>query len=67
MKKIDILNFITNFRKTPNDIKTLSQLLSHLGTEHEPAITQMLEELKQARVVKEVDARGERAFQVISR
>ena len=67
MKKIDILNFITNFRKAPNDIKTFSQLLSHLGAEHEPAISQMLEELKQARVVKEVEGQGERAFQVISR
>jgi hypothetical protein len=25
MKKIDILNFITNFRKSPNDVKTYSE------------------------------------------
>jgi hypothetical protein len=67
MKKIDILNFITNFRKAPNDIKTYSQILAHLGTDHEPAINTMLEELKQARVIKQVELQGEKAFQVVSR
>jgi len=67
MKKIDILNFITNFRKAPNDIKTHGQILGHLGADHEPAINHMLEELKQARVIREVELQGEKAFQVVSR
>ena len=67
MKKIDILNFITSFRKAPNDIKTHGQILAHLGADHEPAINHMLEELKQARVIKEVELQGEKAFQVVSR
>ena len=67
MKKIDILNFITDFRKAPNDIKTLSQLVNHLGTDKEAVLVQMLEELKQARVVRESQIEGERAYQVIAR
>ncbi|MBL0743096.1 hypothetical protein [Chryseolinea lacunae] len=67
MKKIDILNFITSFRKAPNDIKTHGEILAHLGATHEPAINQMLEELKQTRVVKEVEQNGERAFQVMTK
>jgi hypothetical protein len=67
MKKIDILNFITNYRKAPNDIKTYSSLLDHLGPVNESAIKQMLGELVQARVVREVDANGEKAYQVIAR
>ena len=35
MKKIDILNFITNFRKSPNDVKTYNELISHLGAANE--------------------------------
>ena len=64
MKKIDILNFITDFRKSPNDIKTYGQLVNHLGTHHEPAIQAMLGELKQLGVVKEMEHQGEKAFQV---
>ena len=48
MKKIDILNFITSFRKSPNDIKTYSELMAHLGAANEAAVAQMLEELRQA-------------------
>jgi hypothetical protein len=67
MKKIDILNFITSFRKAPNDIKTHSELISHLGAANEATVVQLLDELRQARVIKEVDARGEKAYQVIAR
>jgi hypothetical protein len=67
MKKIDILNFITNFRKAPNDIKSLDQIIEHLGGEHEVTINQMLAELQQAKVVRETQLNGEKAFQVISR
>lgn len=67
MRKIDILNFITDFRKAPNDIKTYSQLLSHLGAGNEQSITQMLTELQEARVIRETELNGEKAFQVIAR
>ena len=67
MKKIDILNFITNYRKAPNDIKTFSSILDHLGPTNETTIKQLLGELMQARVVREVEANGEKAYQVIAR
>jgi len=67
MKKIDILNFITNFRKAPNDIKTFSQLIEHLGEENETLLKQMLSELEQSRVVRQTEHNGEMAYQVISR
>ncbi len=67
MKKIDILNFITDFRKSPNSIKTHAELLSHLGPANEPTITSLLAELQQARVVKFTELNGEKAYQVISR
>lgn len=64
MKKIDILNFITDYRKAPNDIKTHRALVDHLGTQHEPAIHAMLSELKQLGVIKETELQGEKAYQV---
>lgn len=67
MKKIDILNFITDFRKAPNDIKTYAQVLSHLGVTNEQSIMQMLSELQEARVIRQTELNGERAFQVIAR
>lgn len=67
MRKIDILNFITDFRKAPNDIKTYAQVLSHLGVTHEQSIMQMLAELQEARVIRQTELNGERAFQVIAR
>lgn len=67
MKKVDILNFITDFRKAPNDIKTHNQLVSHLGAQNEPTINQMLSELQQQKVVREVQHNGEKAYQVIAR
>ncbi len=67
MKKIDILNFITNFRKAPNDIKTLTEIREHLGTSNDAALLPMLEEMKQLRALREVEKNGERAFQVASK
>ena len=67
MRKIDILNYITDFRKTPNEVKTYSQLVSHLGSENEQTLNTMLSELKQLRTIKEVDLNGEKAYQVTSK
>lgn len=67
MKKIDILNFITNYRTAPNDVKTYSQLISHLGTSNETTMKAMLSELQGAKVIREVEQNGEKAYQVISR
>jgi DNA-binding IclR family transcriptional regulator len=67
MKKIDILNFITDFRKAPNSIKTQQQIISHLGIQHEPTIHSMLEDLQKARVVRQTDLNGEKAYQVIAK
>jgi hypothetical protein len=65
MKKIDILNFITNFRKSPNDVKTYGELLAHLGESNETAIRQMLAELQQTRALKETELNGQKAYQVV--
>ena len=67
MKKIDILNYITDFRKTPNEVKTYRQLVSHLGPENEQALNSMLAELKQLRTIKETELNGEKAYQVVSK
>ncbi|MEI9918508.1 MAG: hypothetical protein WDO14_06870 [Bacteroidota bacterium] len=67
IKKVDILNFITDFRKAPNDVKTHAQVVGHLGTENEGAITNMLSELMAQKVVKLTEKNGEKAYQVIAR
>jgi len=67
MKKIDILNFITSFRKAPNDIKTYAELVAHLNIADEAPLNTMLSELQQARVIREVQQNGEKAYQVIAR
>jgi hypothetical protein len=67
MKKIDILNFITNYRKSPNDIKTYNQLLGHIGPANEANLNQFLAELQQSRVLKETQVNGEKAFQVVTK
>ena len=67
MKKIDILNFITDFRKSPNSIKTYREIVNHLGTQHEAIINVMLDELQKSRVIKQTESNGEKAYQVISR
>jgi hypothetical protein len=67
MKKIDILNFITNFRKAPNEIKTHQEILTQFGATNATAINGLLAELQQARVIKETERDGQKAFQVIAR
>jgi hypothetical protein len=67
MKKIDILNFITNFRKAPNDIKTHSQIIANLGISNEEQLNALLQELQQTRVVRQTELNGEKAWQVVSR
>ena len=67
MKKIDILNFITDFRKAPNSIKTQQQIISHLGRQHEPIIQRMLEDLQRGKVVRQTELNGEKAYQVIAK
>lgn len=64
IKKIDILNYITNFRQTPNDIKTYSELIGKLGAENEPQVKAFLDELKGLKVLAEVEKNGEKAYQV---
>ncbi|MBY0435724.1 MAG: hypothetical protein K2U26_16610 [Cyclobacteriaceae bacterium] len=66
MKKIYILNFITDFRKSPNDLKTLSEIRTHLGHAEEAALLRLLEEMKQMRTLREVEKNGERSFQVMA-
>ncbi|MCW5911418.1 MAG: hypothetical protein KIT62_10105 [Cyclobacteriaceae bacterium] len=67
IKKIDILNYITDFRKTPNEIKSLSELKIHLKVTDESALLAMLEEMKQLRTLREVEKNGERGFQVAAK
>lgn len=64
MKKVDILNFITDYRKAPNQVKTHQELLQHLGTQHEATIHAMLAEMKQLGVIRETEAQGQKAYQV---
>ena len=67
MRKIDILNYITDFRKSPNEVKTYSQLVAHLGSDNEPTLNAMLSELKQLRTIRETEKNGEKAYQVTSK
>ncbi len=67
IKKIDILNYITNFRKAPNDIKTYAQIVEHIGAANEPMINQLLGELQQTRVLKEIQVDGQKAYQVVTK
>jgi hypothetical protein len=67
MKKIDILNFITDFRKSPNEVKTITEISNHLKASNNEALMLMLEEMKQMRTLREVEKNGERAFQVAAK
>lgn len=67
IKKIDILNFITDFRKAPNDIKSLSEISSHLNVDDTGQLLPLLEEMKQMRTLREVEKDGEKAFQVAAK
>ena len=64
MKKIDILNFITNFRKTPNEVKTHEELVAHIGSQHSTDMQEMLNDLMKTGVLKETVKNGEKAYQV---
>ena len=64
MKRIDILNFITDFRKAPNEIKTHQELLSHLGVAHAAAIEGMIMDLMKTGVLMQTERNGEKAYQV---
>jgi hypothetical protein len=67
MKKIDILNFITDFRKAPNQPKRYSEILENVAKGDELALHLLLTELQQNKVIKETMLEGQKAFQVISR
>ncbi|MFM7857313.1 MAG: hypothetical protein ACKO96_36685 [Flammeovirgaceae bacterium] len=67
MKKIDVLNFITDFRKSPNQVKTLAEIKTHIGPTDEALLISMLEEMKQLRTVRELEKDGQRAFQVMAK
>ncbi len=67
LKKVDILNFITDFRKAPNNIKTHSELVAHLGADNEQTIIAMLAEMKQLRTIKEAEVNGEKTYQVVTK
>lgn len=66
MKKIDILNFITNFRKSPNDVKTYQQILDNTGGDAQK-LNELLEELKQTRVLKEIVSAEGKSYQVVTK
>jgi hypothetical protein len=67
VKKIDILNYITNFRKAPNDVKTYAQLVEHIGSANEPLLNQYINELQATRVLRETQLNGEKAYQVVTK
>jgi hypothetical protein len=67
MKKIDILNFITNFRTQPNNVKTFSEIKTHLNAQQDEALQAMLEDMKQMRTLRELEKDGQRAFQVAAK
>jgi len=67
MKKIDILNFITNFRKAPNDIKTFSEIKAHIGATDEVTLHHLLDGMMQLRTLREVEKNREKAFQVAAK
>lgn len=67
MKKIDVLNFITSFRKAPNDIKTYAQLVANFGADKESLLQQCISELQQTKVLRETQLNGEKAYQVVTK
>ncbi len=67
MKKIDILNFITSFRKAPNDIKSYNDILTNFNGADEAQFKALIEELKHSRVLKEIDSEGKKSYQVVTK
>jgi hypothetical protein len=66
MRKIDILNFITDFRKTPNAIKTFDELRSTFAVD-ELQLQAMLSDLIQLRTIRETEQDGQKAYQVVAK
>jgi len=67
MKKIDILNYITDFRKAPNGRKSFEEISRHLQVTEVSRLEALLAELKQLGTVKEMDLDGTRYFQVVTK
>jgi hypothetical protein len=67
MKKIDILNYITEFRKLPNQTKTHGDLLKNVAKGDELALHLLLTELQQTKVLKQTEMNGEKAYQVVTK
>ncbi len=67
MKKIDILNFITNSRKAPNDIKTHTQIVQNFNISDASQLDQIIAELRQTKVLRETELNGEKAYQVVTK
>lgn len=65
MRKIDILNVITYFRKSPNCIKTYTGVLAHFGFSNEGKINALLAEPKQTKVLKALAVNEAKAYQVV--
>jgi hypothetical protein len=67
MKKIDILNYITDFRKAPKARKSYEQITNHLNVKEASHLDTLLAELKQLGTVREMDVDGIRYFQVVTK
>lgn len=67
MKKIDILNFITDFRRSPNNVKSYEELVNHLKPQNEMQLQAMLSELMQTKVIKETDENGQKFYRVVTK
>jgi hypothetical protein len=67
MKKIDILNFITDFRKSPNNAKTYAEIVSYLNPTDEALLKQSLAELQHTKVIRETEENGQKLYRVIHR
>jgi hypothetical protein len=67
MKKIDILNYITDFRKSPNQVKTYHDILTDVAKGDEQALRLLLTDLQQTKVLKPTELNGEKAFQVVTK
>jgi hypothetical protein len=67
MKKIDILNYITEFRKSPNQAKTHAEILANVAKGDDLALRLLLTELQQSKVLKETAINGEKAYQVVTK
>lgn len=67
MKKIDILNYITDFRKAPNARKSFEEISQHLQVTEVKRLEALLTELKQLGTVREMDVEGTRYFQVVTK